>query len=225
MITPSQIRAARAHLDLSQDEVASKCGITKYTLSNIERGANDPSGRSLELIKSFFERSGIRFTADNGIRYLEQDVICLEGSDGFRYFMEDVYETLSKKPGTYCVSNVDENNWVKWLGAEEARVLCDKIANIENIRAHILVKEGDNFTFAEHAEYRYLPGDLFYDNTSFYVYGDKLALIHFDPDNVTVRLLSNRYFSAGFKLMFYRFWDTVARKVTPATETATRKQA
>lgn len=211
MISAGQLRAARAHLDMSQDEVAAAAGITKYTLSNIERGATDGSTRSLEVLKQFYERHNLQFTDNDGIKVVHSDVRCYEGEEGLNAFMNDVAETMERNPGTYCVSNVDESNWLKWQGRDVATRTRDRIASIPGLRAHILVKEGGPEIFAtDYAEYRTLPADLFYDNTSYYVYADKFALIRFDPDNVTVRVLHNRYFAESYKLMFYRFWDKMA---------------
>ena len=188
MISAKQLRAARAHLDMSQDEVAEGAGLTKYTLSNIERGATEGSTRSLEVLQQFYESHDLEFTDNDGIKAIKSDVRRYEGAAGLNAFMLEVVETLEKNPCTYCVSNVDENNWLKWQGVEQATKMRDRIAAIPGIRAHILVKEGDDFEFATgYSEYRALPADMFYDNTSFYMYADKLALIRFDPDNVIVR--------------------------------------
>ena len=218
MISARQLRAARAHLDISQDEVAAAAGITKYTLSNIERGATDGSSKSFEALQIFYESRGLQFTEDDGVRVNQSDVKCYEGAAGFLAFMNDVVDTLTRSPGVYCVSNVNENNWIKWLGMDEAVRLRDRIAAIPGIRAHILVKQGDRKTFATYAEYREIGLDFFYEDTSYYVYADKLALIRFDADNVTVRVLHNHYFTDSFKLMFYRFWDLVAVPITPGLE-------
>lgn len=216
MITASQLRAARAHLDMSQDEVAAYAGITKYTLSNIERGVSDGSIKSLEALQSFYEGYGLRFTSNEGIEVLHSDVRSYEGAAGLNAFMLDVVQTLEKEPGTYCVSNVDEANWLKWQGIEEATKIRNRIQAIKGIRSHILVKEGDYGTFAtSYAEYRALPAEMFYDNTSHYVYADKMALIRFDPDNVIIRVLHNRDFAESYKLMFYRFWDSMAKPLNP----------
>lgn len=215
MITANQLRAARAHLDMSQDEVAAYAGITKYTLSNIERGVTDGSAKSLEALQKFYEGNGLRFTSNEGIEILHSDVRSYEGSAGLNAFMLDVVQTLEKEPGTYCVSNVDESNWLKWQGIEEATKIRNRIQAIPGIRSHILVKEGDNGTFATYAEYRALPAEMFYDNTSHYVYADKMALIRFYPDNVIIRVLHNRDFAESYKLMFYRFWDSMARPLNP----------
>lgn len=214
MISASQLRAARAHLDMSQDDVAEAAGITKYTLSNIERGFTDGSTKSLDALKQFYERNGLHFTDNDGIKIVQSDVRSYEGEAGLNAFMWDVVQTMERKPGTYCVSNVDENNWLKWQGIEEATKIRDRIQAIPGIRSHILVKEGDDRTFATgYAEYRALPAEMFYDNTSYYVYADKMALIRFDADNVIIRVLHNRDFAESYKLMFYRFWDTMAKPI------------
>ncbi len=218
MISARQLRAARAHLDLSQDEVAEAAGITKYTLSNIERGATEGSTRSLEVLKQFYERHMLHFTDDDGIKVVHSDVSSYEGVEGFNAFMLDVIETMERRPGTYCVSNVDEKNWIKWQGIDDATRMRNRIAAIPGIRAHILVKEGDHSTFATYAEYRTISPEFFYDNTSHYVYADKIALIRFDEDNVIVRVLHNRYFAESFKLMFYRFWDIMGKPMNHLEE-------
>lgn len=214
MLSAAQIRAARAHLDLSQDDVAAGTGLTKYTLSNIERGATEASSKSLEALQSFFERKGLSFMPDDGVKMLKSDVRSYEGAGGFCEFMWDVYETMKSQPGTYCVSNVDERNWIKWMGVEQLGDFVKKMAELKNVYAHIIVKEGDDVVVDTHAEYRALSADLFYDNTCFYVYADKLALIRFEANNVIVRVLQNKYFSESFKLMFYRFWDKFASRVS-----------
>mgnify|MGYP000187148386 CR=1 FL=1 len=214
MLSASQIRAARAHLDLSQDDVAAATGITKYTLSNIERGATEASSKSLEALQSFFERKGLSFTPDDGVKKVTTDMRSYEGAEGFREFMWDVYDTMKAHPGTYCVSNVDERNWIKWMGVEDLELFVKKMADLKNVYAHIIVKDGDEVVVDNHAEYRSISADLFYDNTCFYVYADKLALIRFEANNVIVRVLQNKYFSESFKLMFYRFWDKFANRMT-----------
>ena len=139
MITAAQIRAARAHLDMSQDDVAAGTGITKYTLSNIERGATEASSKSLEALQGFFERKGLTFTTDNGVKMMTSDVRSYEGTTGFCEFMWDVYETMKSTGGIYCVSNVDERNWIKWMGVEQLDDFVKKMASLNNVRAHIII--------------------------------------------------------------------------------------
>ena len=66
MINASQIRAARAVLGLTGQELADKCEISLKTLRRYESQEGVPVGNTKVLIaiKSFFESVGIEFTGD-----------------------------------------------------------------------------------------------------------------------------------------------------------------
>lgn len=65
MITPGQIRAARALSGLTQAELASAAGISTTGLNNIERGASDPKSSTLEAIAVAFLTEGVELFEDN----------------------------------------------------------------------------------------------------------------------------------------------------------------
>ena len=66
MISGKQIRAARALLDWSGQELSDRCGISLKTLRRYEPQDGIPSGNTkvLESIKSVLEESGIIFSGD-----------------------------------------------------------------------------------------------------------------------------------------------------------------
>lgn len=66
MISGKQIRAARALLDWSGQELSDRCGISLKTLRRYEPQDGIPSGNTkvLESIKSALEESGIVFSGD-----------------------------------------------------------------------------------------------------------------------------------------------------------------
>lgn len=66
MISGKQIRAARALLDWSGQELADRCGISLKTLRRYEPQDGIPSGNTkvLESIKSKLEDGGIIFSGD-----------------------------------------------------------------------------------------------------------------------------------------------------------------
>lgn len=66
MITPQQIRGARAMLGLTQAELAERAGISKTGLNNIEGGATDPKASTLKTIRAALEAAGAIFVAENG---------------------------------------------------------------------------------------------------------------------------------------------------------------
>ena len=66
MISPSQIRGARAMLGLKQSELADLAGISKTGLINIEGDASDPKASTLSAIQRALETAGAEFIPENG---------------------------------------------------------------------------------------------------------------------------------------------------------------
>jgi DNA-binding XRE family transcriptional regulator len=70
MLTGSQIRAARALLNWSGEDLAKKIGLARHTIMNLEKSDGVPPSRTQTLldIKAAFEGAGIEFigTPENG---------------------------------------------------------------------------------------------------------------------------------------------------------------
>lgn len=61
MITPAQIRAARALIGWKQADLAAASGISEISVKNIERGATDPRGSTLAALQNAFTKAGVVF--------------------------------------------------------------------------------------------------------------------------------------------------------------------
>ncbi|WP_320409756.1 helix-turn-helix transcriptional regulator [Bosea sp. Root483D1] len=66
MITPAQIRAARALIGWKQTDLAVAAGLSEMSIKNIERGENDPRVSTLSAIQKAFELAGVIFVPENG---------------------------------------------------------------------------------------------------------------------------------------------------------------
>ncbi|SSC68256.1 helix-turn-helix domain-containing protein [Ciceribacter selenitireducens] len=65
MITPAQIRAARALLGLSVDQISAKSGVSAFMVLQIEEEKSaSPDQAVLLALRSAFEHAGIAFLAD-----------------------------------------------------------------------------------------------------------------------------------------------------------------
>ena len=60
-VTAQQVRAARAWLDLSQDDLAEKTGITRRAIQDFENGKRTPQPRTLRDFRNALEELGIEF--------------------------------------------------------------------------------------------------------------------------------------------------------------------
>lgn len=61
MVTPAQVRAARALLGIRQADLAERAGVAVITVKMFERGSGDPRLSTVKKIKKELEASGIEF--------------------------------------------------------------------------------------------------------------------------------------------------------------------
>lgn len=61
MISPAQIRAARALIGWKQTDLAKASGVSEMSVKNIERGVTDPRASTLQALQSALEAAGVVF--------------------------------------------------------------------------------------------------------------------------------------------------------------------
>jgi transcriptional regulator with XRE-family HTH domain len=65
-ILPPQLRAARALLGWSQDQLSDASGVHKRTIARLELGEVTPQRRTVDTLRAALETAGIDFIAENG---------------------------------------------------------------------------------------------------------------------------------------------------------------
>lgn len=69
-MTPVQIRMARAALDMSAEDLASKAVVPPDEIEALERGSGGQPEAAAKL-RATFETAGVEFLEEDGIRYRE----------------------------------------------------------------------------------------------------------------------------------------------------------
>jgi hypothetical protein len=135
----------------------------------------------------------------------------LTGRDGFRVFMDDVYETAQAMGGEICLFNGVPAEIIKWLGDDWYALHANRMAGIkDSFDFKVIVRSGDRQLIgSSFASYRWFPEDLFHEQT-FYAYGDRLAFINFDEDNVRILILRQKEFADSFRVLFNIAWTHAA---------------
>jgi DNA-binding XRE family transcriptional regulator len=75
IVTNRQVKAARAWLDLSQDDLAEKSAVTRRSIQDFESGKRLPQARTLRDLQRALEDLGIEFifNGEHGIGIRERD--------------------------------------------------------------------------------------------------------------------------------------------------------
>lgn len=216
MITAAQLRAARGLLDWTRADLAKAANISPETVKNIEHGTFRPQEQTAEQIIKAFGAHDVEFTDNEGVRIIRDTVKRFEGSEGFKRFMDGVYEAAKNSSAgeggskPICVSSVNDRLFVQVLG-DYLSVHVSRMNALKNIKVRVLVKEQDFYTIPEgsYLEYRWSQGQ----NTGsvpFYVYGDKFAIIMFDENSaqqVAVVSISSELASKAYREQFEVLWQ------------------
>jgi len=97
IILPNQIRAARALLDWTSEDLAKRIGISKSAISYIESGKNKPSGETLEAIIHAFMLENVFFTAQ-GVERRNNQIERFEGKDNYSAILEHAEQIVKFDP-------------------------------------------------------------------------------------------------------------------------------
>jgi transcriptional regulator with XRE-family HTH domain len=212
LITTDQIRAARALLNWSQEELAQRSGLARPTIVNIENSAKLPEMRTMQKIASAFDKADIEFGANESVSRKNEDVKIYRGNEEFKNFFDEVREYATTQGGQIFVGNVDEREWVKAQGnffeANYARQMT-KVKKRLDFR--ILIKKGDQYMpAASYATYRWVPPEDF-AIVPFHVYGDRLSVFLFLDEPIIISL-KNQSAADIYREKFLQQWD---KAITP----------
>lgn len=205
-ISPAQIRAARALLNLSGTELANRLGMSPTTISMIESGKNPGSMGALKSIESALTTAGVVFTEDNGVKLRANSIVQLSGHEGMKAFMDAVYDVCSKEDGQeVLIANSNDALFIHWMRDYDAthRKRMSKLKSIK-FRA-IANKDDKNAVSTDYCQYRWMFDDRFKD-TCVYVFGGNTALVNLTKEACQITLLSDPMVSETMRQLLDVVW-------------------
>lgn len=204
-INAGQIKAARALLDWSQEELADASGLSIATIRKTESGQISPRGSTVGRIQKALEDAGLEFLLPNGVRQRPDEVTIYEGDEGIKAFLDDVYRFASTSGEEIVVVCPDEDPfWKIDKGRHSARMT--KLGALAQVKC-ILTDNVENTYCVDYCEYRYISKS-YVDSVPFYVYGNKYAIIVFDDKTShKVTVLQSAAVANAFRRQFHSMWD------------------
>lgn len=206
IVTPHQIRAARALIDWSQSDLGRESGLSQAAIANIETAKHRPNEGTMDGILRAFDRVGIEFI-DGGVRLRPSGMEIIEGAD-FAARMPQIYlETLLRTGAQEVLINgVD-------FGVVDAPTRVAVERNIDSLiaagkRQRILVREGTRASdVVGPAEWhRAIPETLFSASAPSFVYHHCFAIMLFDKQQVVI--LHNANLADYQRRQFDHLWES-----------------
>lgn len=201
VVTPDQIRAARALKGWGQLELAERAGVSQVTVGNIESRATKGSESSINAIVAALENAGVEFI-ENGVRLSTHATATLEGKDSPIKLLNDVFYSL-------CDDSV-ENKEVLFMGSDERRASPQFIRTMRKLRksgiqVRSLVAAGYNHCMGPTHEYRELPKD-FSTTDVVVIYSTKVAFVLEQRPHYRVLIVRNEHVSEDHRKLFNYLW-------------------
>ncbi len=221
MITAAQLRAARGLLDWSRSDLSKASGVSPETIKNIEHGTFRPQETTEDAIVRAFSSRGVEFTENEGVILRRDSVSRHQGTEGFKRFLDEVYDAAQQP---FSAVDGDKPLYATSIGDEDfPRLLGDyflahvrRMNTIKNLRMRLLIRETPTTKVDEEArssyrEYRFRPkGDS--AKASFYVYGDKLAILNFEhtENSPQILVISSALAAKAYREQFEAVWNAAA---------------
>jgi transcriptional regulator with XRE-family HTH domain len=212
-ISASQIRAARAILNWSQDELADATQLSIATIRKLELGYISPRHTTTQVIRQALEDAGLEFIEPDGVRRRPDEVMIYQGRDGYIKFFDSVYHTALEKGGDITSLYASEIPF-GFLGLEEyQKSYMDRMtalkgrANVKNI----LTENKTPLWAATYVTYRILSKH-YVDSVPFYVFDNKYAVFIFEADpSPKIIVIQSRIVADAFRHQFYSMWEKAVR--------------
>ena len=176
-ISGRQIRAARGLMGWSMEDLAEKAGLTTVTIRHIESDAVQPQEKTLASILIVFDKQGLEFGEDEGVKIRRQHIRHYSGKAGYRQLLDHIYETL-KDGGRIRQFNFGDLRYLPYADEFVAEHL-KRMANIDDLDAKVLEARGDTEIPVSYCSYRYLDA-VFKDMAPWYLYNDYLVMSLFE---------------------------------------------
>lgn len=210
-ISPEQMTAALSLLKMTQGQLSEATGISPVTISFLlgGKGTRETKESTRQKVIDYLCLQGIEFI-DDGVRK-KPSIVELGGTEGFRTFMDDVYEIAKESGGDICLFNSKPSLWIKYLGQEWYDMHAKRMADLgDRVRVRIVVEEGEKHFILGLAEHRWLS-NLKWKQKIVYAYGGKLGFLDFSNDDIKITVMSSAAFNESFRVMFDIAWDSAAK--------------
>jgi transcriptional regulator with XRE-family HTH domain len=210
-ITSRQIRAARALVGWSQDDLAkaTKPPLSRSHIAEIENGKTNPSREAMDNIRAALEKNRVEFVPQEGVRIRHPVISEDDAPYANRRLLDDIYLVASQ----YKLQGGTNEIMIFGLRAEEDAqdsVGDDYLTahlqrlNEAGLQEKILCGPDAHNFIGPRISYRRLA-ELDPSQNTVHIYGNRVAIIHWRPKEFVITIESEPIASA-LRSMFNLLW-------------------
>ncbi len=207
MLDAKQIRAARALLNWSREELAEQTGISVPALARAETGESQLRATSAEKIKSSLENAGIIFTDGHGVKMRTEIVRIFEGLEGIERFYNEIYNAAQTMTREFLQFGLRYRDIADFHSKEAVADYLKKMTALNKIIFRCISSEEErSMKKTDYTTYRYLSDDRF-AGVPFYVFGDNLAIISLRSEGSQAIVISDAKVAEEYRHQFEVMWS------------------
>ena len=204
MISPRQVKAARALLDWTQTDLAKASGLHLNAINKLEKGLSEPRSATMERIRNACETAGIRFRGLRGVEMKADtfEMARFEGPDFMRHFVDNELAGLQgpNDEGLYFI--LDEGFFAEADAAQVARFNKNRIKR--GFRERYITKKNDKtYRRADKEFYRWLP-DKALGTIAYAILGNRVAFLQWKTQELII--IRNKSLAMTFTNQFEFLW-------------------
>lgn len=206
-----QLRAARAMLGLTLQQLSKEVDVSHEAINKIENGTvKNPRPKTIEVLTDFFERKGLEFGKQSCVRFRSKLLTEIEGEDCFIKLLDDIYHTL--EPGEELLIACSDDKVSPPAVNSAYRRIREK-----GIRMRQIIEDGNTYILGQLQEYRYLQKEYFY-NCPLIVYKNKFSCGVTDEKKIIV--IEDEALAITFKNIFNFMWLSLNQPIESTAKEA-----
>ncbi len=204
MITLSQIKAARALLNWTQDNLAKAADLSLPGINNLERGISSPRKETLAAIENALTQAGIEFIDITGVRLKTPDlqIETIEGENWLAQYDQYLFARLKSDKDELLQYACDNRFWMIY-GSSTNHYFVDH-RNTTKFKERILAPSKLEFISSPADSYRTLSIDKF-ERIDKQIFADCVANILWDARKIVI--VTSKNLADNERTQFELLWD------------------
>lgn len=205
MMTTHQLKAARALLDWTQQDLARAAGVHLNVVNNIERGSSSPRQNTLEKLESALISQGIVFIGARGVELARQAVSVrkAEGEGFIRTLLADIL-AVAKSPDDEVLSILADIRNYDAHDADTARAFYAE-KDKRGFTERLITRAMPGF-YPRHSEFFRVVDPARLGGADTIIYGNRVAFIMWQQQEAV--MLQGDALATAQRRLFEALWET-----------------